>query len=68
MEQVFALVNSILERDDQTKMRKLLVRQYKVIPLDPQSGILEFVQNTSPLKEWLDKAHQKFALQRGIFE
>lgn len=57
MEQVFDLVNGVLKRDRETRRRTLTVRDYKVIPLSTQAGILEFVGNTSPLKAWLDKAH-----------
>lgn len=58
MEQVFDLVNSILRRDQETRRRDLKVREYKVIPLSPRAGLLEFVGNTFPLREWLPKAHQ----------
>lgn len=57
MEQVFDLVNGVLKRDRETRRRTLTVRDYKVIPLSTQAGVLEFVGNTSPLKPWLDKAH-----------
>jgi ataxia telangiectasia mutated family protein len=57
MEQVFDLVNSILRRDPETRRRDLKVREYKVIPLSPRAGLLEFVGNTFPLREWLSKAH-----------
>lgn len=58
MKQVFDVVNSILCRDRQTKRRELSVRGYKVIPLDSQSGLMEFVTNTAPLRTWLTRAHQ----------
>ena len=57
MEQVFDLDNSILRRDPETRRRDLKVREYKVIPLSPRAGLLEFVGNTFPLREWLPKAH-----------
>jgi len=61
MEQVFDLVNSVLKRDRETNRRSLNVRDYKVIPLASQAGILEFVGNTSPLRDWLTKAHPRYA-------
>ncbi|KAF8966296.1 hypothetical protein BDZ97DRAFT_2057533 [Flammula alnicola] len=57
MEQVFDLVNGVLKRDRETRRRDLNVRDYKVIPLASQAGILEFVGNTSPLRDWLHKSH-----------
>ncbi|KAF9454347.1 hypothetical protein P691DRAFT_788809 [Macrolepiota fuliginosa MF-IS2] len=60
MEQVFDVVNAVLRRDRQTKRRELGVKRYKVIPLDSQSGLLEFVTNTAPLRSWLDKGHKSY--------
>lgn len=61
MEQVFELVNILLERDRASKRRNLGVRTYKVIPLASQAGMLEFVTNTMPLGIWLIAAHKKSA-------
>ncbi|GLB41909.1 putative telomere-length maintenance and DNA damage repair [Lyophyllum shimeji] len=60
MEQVFGLVNGILRRDRETRRRSLGVRDYKVIPLASQAGLLEFVGNTLPLARWLLSAHQRY--------
>jgi hypothetical protein len=60
MEQVFGLVNVVLRRDRQTRKRTLSVRDYKVIPLASQAGVLEFVGNTTPLRDWLYYAHSKY--------
>ena len=59
MEQVFDLVNVVLRRDRETKKRNLSVRGYKVIPLAAQAGVLEFVENTIPLMQWLRPAHPR---------
>jgi serine-protein kinase ATM len=59
MEQVFEQVNTVLARDKQTRRRNLMVRDYKVIPLASQAGLLEFVGNTTPLQGWLGPAHAK---------
>lgn len=45
MQQVFALVNDMLGRDEVTRRRKLRVRTYKIIPLQNANGVLEFVKN-----------------------
>jgi phosphatidylinositol kinase/protein kinase (PI-3 family) len=61
MEQVFGLVNVVLQRDRQTRKRTLSIRDYKVVPLASQAGVLEFVGNTMPLQNWLFYAHCKYA-------
>jgi ataxia telangiectasia mutated family protein len=61
MEQVFDLVNVVLSRDRETRRRNLSIRGYKVIPLAPQAGVLEFVGNTLTLDSWVPKAHLKYA-------
>lgn len=66
MEQVFELVNGMLKRDRETRRRDLKVRDYKVIPLASQAGIIEFVGNTSPLREWLSHAHLKFVIHHNL--
>ncbi len=60
MEQVFDLVNVVLRHDRETQKRKLGVRGYKVIPLASQAGVLEFVDNTTPLANWLKPAHIRY--------
>ncbi|KAF5350235.1 hypothetical protein D9758_007817 [Tetrapyrgos nigripes] len=60
MEQVFELVNMVLRRDSETRRRNLSIRTYRVVPLDTQAGVLEFVVNTQPLRQWLSPAHQKY--------
>ena len=62
MEQVFDLVNVVLCHDRETKRRNLSIRGYKVIPLAPQAGVLEFVGNTVPLGHWLTRAHLKYVV------
>ncbi|KZP01857.1 hypothetical protein CALVIDRAFT_508488 [Calocera viscosa TUFC12733] len=60
MEQVFELVNNLLRHDLHTTKRRLQVRTYRVIPLASQAGMLEFVENTSPLGTWLQAAHLRY--------
>ncbi|KAG8966808.1 Serine/threonine-protein kinase tel1 [Tulasnella sp. 419] len=63
MEQVFDIVNFVLTRDRQTRRRRLCIRTYKVIPLAPQAGVIEFVRNTVPLSNWLLSAHPRYRPQ-----
>ena len=58
MEQVFEQVSSLLGSQRATRQRNLGIRTYKVIPLTSGTGIIEFVQNTVPLHDYLMPAHQ----------
>lgn len=60
MEQVFAAVSSLLKQHRTTRQRNLGIRTYKVLPLSPSSGIIEFVANTQPLHDWLIPAHSRY--------
>ena len=59
MEQVFANVSSLLAAQRATRRRALRIRTYKVLPLTATAGIIEFVQNTIPLHDYLLPAHQR---------
>ena len=59
MEQVFAAVSSLLASQRSTRQRALKIRTYKVLPLTATAGIIEFVQNTVPLHDYLLPAHQR---------
>lgn len=59
MEQVFEQVSSLLQAQQATRQRNLSIRTYKVLPLTPSAGIIEFVQNTIPLNDYLLPAHQR---------
>lgn len=60
MEQVFELVNRVLRKDRETRRRELNVRDYRVVPLGAQAGLLEFVGNTTPLQAWISSAHGRY--------
>lgn len=53
MEQVFEMVNNLLKQNPVTRKRSLRIRTYKVIPLSPNAGLLEWVENTLPLRMYL---------------
>ncbi|GAK67934.1 ataxia telangiectasia mutated [Moesziomyces antarcticus] len=63
MQQVFRMVNGLLEADRRTRERKLAIRTYTVLPLGPQCGLLEFVTNTLPLGEVLIELHARYRPQ-----
>ena len=53
MQQIFVLVNHLLNHDPVTRKRKLGIRTYKVIPLSQRSGVVEWCEGTCPLGEYL---------------
>ena len=60
MEQVFAQVSDLLQRNKATKQRNLTIRTYKVIPLTADAGAIEFVPNTMSLTEYLKPKHKQY--------
>ena len=53
MQQIFELVNVLLREDRRTRDRGLQMRTYKVVSLSPVAGVLEWVQNTIPIAQYL---------------
>ncbi|KLO07453.1 hypothetical protein SCHPADRAFT_1001651 [Schizopora paradoxa] len=69
MEQVFELCNQVLRRSRNSRKRNLSIRSYKVVPLAAQAGLLEFVGNTTPMKDWLLTAHKRYNRKDlGLYE
>jgi ataxia telangiectasia mutated family protein len=60
MEQVFILVNRILQQNREANKRELSLRTYRVIPLQPLAGVLEWVQDAIPIGDYLHRAHERF--------
>ena len=58
MEQVFSQVNNIIQEDKGLHSHGLKIRTYKVIPLGPKAGIIEFVANSTSLFQILSGLHQ----------
>lgn len=59
MEQVFLRVNRLLAADEVTRRRGLTIRTYRVIPLRPLVGLLEWVSDSVPLATYLTEAHER---------
>ena len=53
MQQFFGVVNSFLDDKQETRRRCLRIRRYNVIPLSPYEGLVQFVENTMPLLDYL---------------
>ena len=63
MQQFFCLVNELLRRDEQARLRALRLRVYSVVPLAPTAGILQWVEGTIPLMQYLtgpNGAHERY--------
>lgn len=53
VQQVFSQVNSLLSSAPETRERRLRMQTYKVVPLTPHVGVVEWVTDTVPLSTWL---------------
>jgi ataxia telangiectasia mutated family protein len=64
MQQVFCVMNKLLNNEPKTKGRRLHVRTYKVVPLSQRTGVLEWCENTQTFGDYLtadiNGAHQKY--------
>lgn len=66
MQQVFNIMNDMLNKSKLTKKDRLNVRTYTIVPLSQRSGILEWCDGTMPLTEYLigtsqrKGAHERF--------
>jgi ataxia telangiectasia mutated family protein len=59
MEQVFGVLNVLLAKERDARIRDLQMRTYKVIPMAANSGVLQWVTNTKPMTSYLAYAHAK---------
>lgn len=60
MEQVFEQVSSLLKSNKATKQRNLTIRTYRVVPLNSNAGVIEFVNNTTSFNDYLQAAHPAY--------
>ncbi|XP_028274525.1 serine-protein kinase ATM isoform X2 [Parambassis ranga] len=67
MQQVFSMCSMLLQRNTDTRKRKLNIRRYKVVPFTQRSGVLEWCSGTMPIGEFLvdpnKGAHKRFRPQ-----
>ncbi|KAJ3261955.1 hypothetical protein HK103_003798 [Boothiomyces macroporosus] len=54
---VFNVVNMLLAKQIESRKRKLSIRTYKIVPLAPQAGVLEWVDGTVPIGNMLIQSH-----------
>jgi serine-protein kinase ATM len=57
---VFEQVSTLLSDHRATRQRKLGIRTYNVVPLITNAGIIEFVQGTVPLHDYVLPAHERY--------
>lgn len=53
IEQLFGVMNEVMSNDPACSQRCLRLKTYQVIPMTPRVGMIEWIQNTKPLKELL---------------
>jgi ataxia telangiectasia mutated family protein len=61
--QVFETVNMLLAKDPQSRRRQLSIRTYRVVPVSPDSGVMEYVEDTRTLGSILadqNGMHERF--------
>lgn len=56
IEQLFRVMNEILEADPKCASRELRLRTYSIVPATPSLGLVEWVDDTSPMKEVVMRA------------
>ena len=67
LSKIFEAVNLILKKDITTRKRALSVRTYKVIPLGKRAGVIEWVQDTTPIGDYIISAHLRYIILYFIF-
>ena len=53
MQQAFSVVNALLAKDAAASSKGLRIVTYRIVPLSPESGVLEWVENTQPFSQFL---------------
>ncbi|KAJ7995488.1 hypothetical protein DPEC_G00245090 [Dallia pectoralis] len=66
MQQVFHMCSTLLQRNSETRKRKLNIRRYKVVPFSQRSGVLEWCSGTVPIGDFLLDAHKRYRPQDWI--
>ncbi|KAG0205959.1 hypothetical protein BGX33_007637 [Mortierella sp. NVP41] len=54
VQQLFSLMNDLMQKDPQCSQQNMSVGTYKVIPMSGSLGILEWVDNTKPLRHCIE--------------
>jgi serine-protein kinase ATM len=57
MQQIFYEMDGVMQRSRETRRREMRIRTYRVVPLKPQTGVIEWVLESIPLLEYLERTH-----------
>ncbi|XP_028288750.1 DNA-dependent protein kinase catalytic subunit isoform X2 [Parambassis ranga] len=66
IEQLFAVMNILLNHDTSCTQRGLQLRTYQVIPINTRIGLIEWMENTSTLKDFLYNTMTEKEKQRAL--
>ena len=59
VEQLFQIMNSIFKDDPYCQNRDLNIKTFKVVPITNRLGTLEWVDNTEPMKNLINREHMR---------
>ncbi|KAJ3199351.1 hypothetical protein HDU82_000525 [Entophlyctis luteolus] len=57
---VFSMMNVLLKKNVECRQRDLKVETYRIVPLSQRAGVIEWLNNTVPIGEYLNIAHAKY--------
>eukprot|EP00842_Homolaphlyctis_polyrhiza_P005023 jgi/Hompol1/5521/HPOL_004490-RA len=57
---VFSMVNVLLSKHFETRKRQLRIRTYRIIPMSPQAGVVQWVNGTVPIGNLLMDGHTRY--------
>lgn len=60
MVQMFSIIDTFLKKAKECRNRQLGIRAYKVVPLQPLCGLLEWVDEAVPIGDYLSDAHKRY--------
>ena len=64
MQQVFSVINSMLQKNKESRIRQLSISTYKVVPLGPREGVIEWISNVISYQNYLvegtHSAHERY--------
>ncbi|XP_060788690.1 DNA-dependent protein kinase catalytic subunit-like isoform X1 [Neoarius graeffei] len=73
IEQLFGVMNIILSQDTACSQRSLMLRTYQVVPITSRIGLIEWMENTCTLKDFLaskttDKEQKNIMVPNQIYD
>ncbi|KAF6252289.1 hypothetical protein COO60DRAFT_542235 [Scenedesmus sp. NREL 46B-D3] len=59
MQQFFGLINDLLSSSPESQQRQLSLRTYRVVPCSPKVGVVQWVERTQPVGDYLSEGAMK---------